>query len=92
MKVRFRLSKQLLNVIIRALLYFVRAYLRGPGGICYTQPFTMIPEGTVLEKEKINDVFDISVFLRGFVTGLDWLLFKWNPLVWVFKRYALGIR
>jgi len=70
---------------------FVRAYLRGPGGICYTQPFTVIAEGAALEKEAIRDTFDISSVLRPFVTGLDWLLFKWNPLVWAFKRYALGI-
>jgi len=71
---------------------YVRAYLRGPGGICYTQPFTVIPEGVTLEQEKICGVFDISSVLRPFVTVLDWLLFKWNPLVWAFKRYALGIR
>ena len=71
---------------------YVRAYLRGPGGICYTQPFTVIPEGTVLEKEKIDDVFDISVFLRGFVTILDTLLFKHSFTVSLFKRYALGGR
>jgi len=70
---------------------FVRPYLRGPGGICYVQPFTVIPEGATLEQEKICDVFDISVFLRGFVTGVDFLFFKYNPLIWVFKRYALGI-
>jgi len=70
---------------------FVRAYLRGPGGICYTQPFTVIPEGVELEKEEICDVFDISVFLRGFVTVIDKLFFKYNPLVWLFKKYALGI-
>jgi len=71
---------------------FVRAYLRGPGGICYTQPFTVIPEGTSLEKEKINDNFDISVFLRGFVSVLDRLLFKHSLTVRLFKKYALGIR
>ncbi|MDR2686128.1 MAG: hypothetical protein LBB75_00110 [Oscillospiraceae bacterium] len=70
---------------------FVRAYLRGPGGICYTQPFTVVPEGAALEKKEIRGVFDISSVLRPFVTALDWLLFKWSPLVWVFKRYALGI-
>ena len=71
---------------------YVRAYLRGPGGICYTQPFVVIPEGAALEKEEICGVFDISSVLRPFVTGVDWLLFKWNPLIWIFKRYALGIR
>ena len=33
---------------------------------------------------------DISTFLRGLVTVLDWTLFKWNPVVWVFKYFALG--
>jgi len=70
---------------------FVRAYLRGPGGICYTQPFVVIPEGADLEREEICGVFDISVFLRGFVTGIDFIFFKYNPLIWIFKRYALGI-
>ena len=70
---------------------FVRAYLRGPGGICYTQPFTVVPEGAELEKEEIGEVFDISVVLRCFVTVAG-KFFKYNPLMWAFKRIALGIR
>ena len=70
---------------------YVRAYLRGPGGICYTQPFTVIPEGVELKKEPICEVFDFYTVLRWFVDALDVLLFRWNPLVCLFKRYALGI-
>ena len=70
---------------------YVRAYLRGPGGICYVQPFTVIPEGKQLAKEKIPEVFDISVILRKFVTILDQYLFQGNIFVKLFKQYALGI-
>jgi len=71
---------------------YVRAYLRGPGGICYTQPFTVIPEGVELEKEEICKVFDISSVLRPFITVVDFALFKYNPVIWAFKRFALGIK
>lgn len=70
---------------------FVRVYLRGPGGICYVQPFTVIPEGVTLEKESIVAPFDISVVLRKLVTFLDELFFQDSVLVALFKKYALGI-
>ena len=71
---------------------FVRAYLRGPGGICYTQPFTVIPEGTTLKQEKIKNPFDISIILRWFVNMLEKYFFRDSVLVDLFKKYALGIK
>ena len=70
---------------------YVRAYLTGEGGICYTQPFTAIPRGTQLQKADIPETHDTSTFLRGLVTVLDYAIFKLNPLVWLFKHFALGL-
>ncbi|MDR1630269.1 MAG: PHP domain-containing protein [Oscillospiraceae bacterium] len=70
---------------------YVRAYLTGPGGICYVQPFTVIEEGVVLEKEVIPPTNDRSTSLRNLVTFLDDFFFSWNPLIRLFKKYALGL-
>jgi len=71
---------------------YVRAYLTGEGGICYTQPFTVIEEGAALECESLPETRDLSTFLRKFVTVVDVLLLRWNPLVLLFKAFALGLR
>jgi len=70
--------------------YFVRFYLTGPGGICYSQPFVINVEGVEMEKEDIPATYDISTFLRGLVTLLDNLLFKHSIIVKLFKQYLLG--
>lgn len=70
---------------------YVRAYLTGPGGICYVQPFTVIEEGVTLEKEEIAPTNDRSTALRSLVTFLDDFFFQWNPIVKLFKKYALGL-
>ncbi len=53
---------------------YVRAYLTGPGGICYVQPFTTIREGEVLEKEEVPFTVDYSFIIRVIVTALDDIL------------------
>ena len=62
---------------------YVRAYLTGPGGILYTQPFTVLRTGETLKKEPINRVIDLSVFLRFLVDGIFVFAPKYSPL-WIF--------
>ncbi len=69
---------------------YVRFYLTGPYGICYSQPFTILREGETLTPVEVPETHDISTRLRALVTALDWLNFKWNPIVWIFKYFALG--
>ena len=69
---------------------YVRFYITGPYGICYAQPFTILREGQTLEPVEVPATHDISTRLRTLVTVLDWLIFKWSPIVWMFKRFALG--
>ena len=69
---------------------YVRFYITGPYGICYSQPFTILREGQTLEPVDVPQTHDISTRLRALVTVLDWLVFKWNAVVWAFKYFALG--
>lgn len=69
---------------------FVRFYLSGDNGICYAQPMVVRRAGQVFEAVDVPKTHDLPSFLRGLVTVLDWLIFKWNPIVWVFKIFALG--
>ena len=69
---------------------YVRFYITGPYGICYSQPFTILREGQTLEPVEVPETHDISTGLRAFVTALDWLIFKWNAFVWAFKYFGLG--
>jgi len=58
---------------------YVRAYLLGPGGILYIQPFTVLRAGQTLPKEKIPRVFDYSVPLSWLSAAAD-VLFRYTPL------------
>lgn len=69
---------------------FVRFYLTGPGGICYSQPFAINIDGVEMVKENIPPTHDISTFLRAIVTLLDDLIFKHSIIVKLFKQYLLG--
>ena len=69
---------------------YVRFYITGPKGICYAQPFVIRRAGTAFAPVEVPQTHDLSTFLRGLVTVLDWVVFKWNPAVWAFKYYALG--
>lgn len=69
---------------------FIRFYLSGDNGICYAQPMTVIPEGESFEPVFVPETHDLSTFLRNLVTVLDWLVFKFNPVIWAFKYFALG--
>ncbi|MCQ2471788.1 MAG: hypothetical protein MJ147_07110 [Clostridia bacterium] len=69
---------------------FVRFYLSGENGICYSQPMVIQREGEDFEPVNVPKTHDVSTFLRGLVTVLDWLNFKWSPVIWIFKVFALG--
>lgn len=74
---------------------FLRFYITGPQGICYSQPFVLHEtdsKGNVVEFESVDvpETHDVSTFLRKLVTVVDKYFFKYNPLIWIFKYFALG--
>ena len=69
---------------------YVRFYLSGDNGICYSQPLVLNVEGEEFEKECIPETHDISTFLRGLVTVVDVAFFRLNPIIWIFKYFGLG--
>ncbi len=69
---------------------YVRFYLTGENGICYSQPLVLNVENEEFEKVTVPETHDISTFLRGLVTVIDVLLFRLNPIIWIFKYFALG--
>ena len=69
---------------------YVRFYLTGENGICYSQPFVLNVEGEEFEKVEVPETRDISTFLRTLATVTDWLFFRFSPIIWIFKYFALG--
>ena len=69
---------------------FVRFYLTGENGICYSQPMVVQHKGETFTPVDVPKTRDISTRLRTLVTVLDWILFKWNPVIWIFKYFAVG--
>lgn len=69
---------------------YVRFYITGENGICYSQPFVLNVEGETFEPVNVPKTHDISTFLRALVTVLDVTFFRLNPIVWAFKYFALG--
>ena len=69
---------------------YVRFYITGENGICYSQPFVLNVEGETFEPVNVPKTHDVSTFLRALVTVLDVALFRLNPIVWAFKYFALG--
>lgn len=69
---------------------YVRFYLSGDNGICYSQPLVLNVEGEEFEKVEIPETNDISTFLRGLVTVVDVAFFRVNPFIWIFKYFGLG--
>ncbi len=70
---------------------FVRFYITGENGICYSQPFVLNVEGEEFEEVDVPAVvIDLPWFLRKLVTVVDLLFFRLNPAIWVFKYFALG--
>lgn len=69
---------------------YVRFYITGVNGICYSQPFVLNVEGETFEPVEVPETRDLPYYLRQTVTVLDWTIFKFNPIVWAFKFFALG--
>ncbi len=69
---------------------YVRFYLTGENGICYSQPLVIKGDGEEFEKVDVPETHDVSTFLRWFVTIVDELFFRMNPIIWIFKYFALG--
>lgn len=69
---------------------YVRFYITGENGICYSQPFVLNVEGETFEPVNVPKTHDVSTFLRALVNVLDVALFRLNPIVWAFKYFALG--
>lgn len=60
---------------------YVRAYIQGPGAVCYVQPFALSVEGENLEKEEIAPVHNYSYVLRKIITFLDNYVFSEYSLI-----------
>ncbi|MBQ2973957.1 MAG: hypothetical protein IJE19_06355 [Clostridia bacterium] len=70
---------------------FVRFYITGENGICYSQPFVLNVEGEEFEPVEVPEtVYDLPWFLRKLVTVVDLVFFRVNPIIWIFKYFALG--
>ena len=69
---------------------YVRFYISGDNGICYAQPMVCRRQGETFTPVDVPKTRDISTRLRTLVTVLDWIIFKWNPIIWIFKGAALG--
>lgn len=69
---------------------YVRFYLTGDNGICYSQPFVLNVEGEEFAPVEVNKVYDTPWFLRQLVTVVDFFFFRYNPIIWLFKYLALG--
>ena len=69
---------------------YVRFYVTGSDGICYSQPFVLSVAGEEFDKVDVPETHDLSTFLRAFVTVVDVIFFKFNPIIWAFKYFALG--
>jgi len=64
---------------------YVRAYLLGPGGILYVQPFTVLRAGQALVKEEIPRVIDISLLWRSLADVVKFFAPKYTPLWFVWR-------
>ncbi len=69
--------------------YFVRFYITGKDGICYSQPFVIKEENTKYTPVTVPVTKDISTFLRDFVTWLSEFAFN-NEGIRIFKIVAMG--
>ena len=70
---------------------YVRFYITGENGICYSQPFVLNVEGEEFAPVDVpKTVCDLPWFLRKLVTVIDFFFFRLNPVIWIFKYFALG--
>lgn len=70
---------------------YVRAYLAGPGGICYVEPFVVQKSATDFEPVYVPAEYGLDNFLRELVMFVDKIFFENSLIVQLFKQYALGL-
>lgn len=78
------------DILLDEINLYVRFYLSGDNGICYANPMVVKRHGEKFERVFVPETHDTSTVLRWFVTVLDELIFKYNPVIWIFKYFALG--
>ena len=69
---------------------YIRFYITGEHGICYSQPIVIHENNVILESPEVPHTRDISTFLRTLVTFLDILFFQNSEFIDIFKEVALG--
>jgi hypothetical protein len=69
---------------------YVRFYITGDNGICYSQPFVLKVRGVDFEPVDAPATRDLPYYLRLLVTVLDVAVFRFNPIIWIFKYFGLG--
>lgn len=69
---------------------YIRFYITGEDGICYSQPIVIHEENVILESEDVPYTRDISTFLRKLVTFLDIYFFQNSDFIDTFKEVVLG--
>ncbi len=69
---------------------YVRFYITGENGICYSQPIVIHEENVILESEDVPYTNDISTFLRKLVTFFDVFFFQNSAFIDTFKEIVLG--
>lgn len=69
---------------------YLRFYLSGDNGICYANPMVLNVEGETFTEVDVPFTIDLPFFLRALVTVLDVTVFKYNPIIWIFKYFGLG--
>ncbi len=71
---------------------YVRAYLTGPGGICFTQAFVITAPDITLVKPLVPAVtYDYSYFLRVLQTILDKVVLQHSLLFKLVRHIAFGV-
>jgi len=69
---------------------YVRFYITGDNGICYSQPFVLEVKGESFTPVEVPETNDLPKFLRALVTVVDAVFFRFNPIIWIFKYFGLG--
>ncbi len=69
---------------------YIRFYLSGDNGICYANPMVLRVEGEEFAPVEVPKTVDTPAFLRVLVTVIDVAFFRLNPIIWIFKYFALG--
>ncbi len=69
---------------------YIRFYITSSKGICYSQPFVIKADGETFSPVTVPKTHDLPLFLRKLVTVVDWICFKFSPIIWAFKYFALG--